>query len=97
MNLNLDGTGTIMTVTGPISTAEMGLTLPHEHIMSNFGAEPAWKAEYPVAELLGTVLPYLEKLSKLGYRTILDCTTAYFGRSPALLRSAPGRSGRVDS
>ena len=33
--------GKIMTVSGPIAPDEMGFTLPHEHVMSTFGAESA--------------------------------------------------------
>lgn len=83
----------IMTVTGPISPVEAGTFLPHEHIMSCFGMEPAETPEYPVDELLAQVLPYLEKVKDLGLRTLADCTTAYFGRDPLLLRRISEESG----
>ena len=87
------GSGMIMTVTGPIIPDRMGFTLPHEHVMSAFGAEPARRAVYPTEEVLGVVLPYLSKLKKLGCQTLLDCTTAYFGRDPELLRRISIKSG----
>jgi phosphotriesterase-related protein len=61
--------------------------------MSAFGAEPARHADYPVEEVLGIVLPYLIKLKDLGCQTLLDCTTAYFGRDPDLLRRISVKSG----
>ena len=83
----------IMTVTGPISPEEVGTFLPHEHIMSCFGMDPAENPQYPVDELLAQVLPYLEKVKDLGLRTLADCTTAYFGRDPLLLRRISEESG----
>jgi predicted metal-dependent phosphotriesterase family hydrolase len=91
--MNESPSGVIMTVTGPIQPESMGFALPHEHIMSTFGADPAWNPEYPFDALLGIVLPYLAKLKGLGCRTILDCTAAYFGRHPVLLQRIAWESG----
>lgn len=93
MTMNEITSGIIMTVAGPVQPERMGFALPHEHIMSTFGADPAWNPEYPVDELLGVVLPYLAKLKDLGCRTILDCTAANFGRHPALLQRIALESG----
>lgn len=87
--------GMIMAVTGPVQPDRLGFTLPHEHIMSTFGADPAWEADYPVETLMDVVLPYLAKLKRLGCHTILDCTTAYFGRHPALLKRISEESGMI--
>lgn len=84
---------TIMTVSGPIEPAELGLTLHHEHIMSTFGAPPARYPTYDREALAAVVLPYLEKLKSLGVRTVVDCTAAYFGRHPELLREFSAQSG----
>jgi predicted metal-dependent phosphotriesterase family hydrolase len=83
----------LMTVSGPIPVDAMGFTLPHEHIMSTFGMDPSWEAVYPEDAVVEAALPYLEKLRNLGCRTILDCTTAYFGRHPALLQRISQESG----
>lgn len=85
--------GTVMTVTGPISPEHMGFTLPHEHIMSTFGDDPARYPWYNLPDLMRTVLPYLEKVKSLGCQTILDCTAAFFGRHPELLRKISQASG----
>ena len=83
----------IMTVSGPIAPETMGLTLPHEHVMSTFGAEPGRYPDYPIDDLLKVVLPYLKKVKELGCQTVLDCTSAYFGRHPELLRRISQESG----
>ena len=82
----------IMTVTGPIESEAMGTALPHEHIMSIFGGEPNYQPSYDVPKLLDTVLPYLESIKKLGCETIADCTAAYFGRAPLLLKQIAERT-----
>lgn len=83
----------IMTVTGPIEPDALGLTLPHEHIMSTFGADAARYPHYPVERLLEQVLPYLARVKSLGVGAIADCTTAFFGRHPELLRRISTESG----
>jgi phosphotriesterase-related protein len=75
-----------MTVNGPVAAGALGLALPHEHVMSTFGAEPERYPTYSVDRLLAQVLPYLARLKTLGVRALLDCTAAFFGRHPELLR-----------
>jgi phosphotriesterase-related protein len=86
-------TGKIMTVTGAIDPDEAGPTLPHEHVMSTFGAESARYPVYDVDGLFESVLPYLKRVRALGCRTLVDCTAAYFGRHPELLRRFSEASG----
>ncbi|MGI9175050.1 MAG: phosphotriesterase family protein [Rhodothermales bacterium] len=85
--------GQVMTVSGPIASEMMGTTLPHEHLMSTFGAAPSPRPGYDEAALLQAVLPRLHELKRLGCQTIIDCTAAYFGRDPALLRRLSETSG----
>ena len=85
--------GQIMTVRGPIAPEAAGIMLPHEHLMSTFGAEPARQPRYDEADLLQAVLPRLRALKRLGAGTVADATAAYFGRDPALLRRLSERSG----
>jgi predicted metal-dependent phosphotriesterase family hydrolase len=77
--------GKIMTVLGPRSPSDMGLMLPHEHIMSTFGREATDKPAYDHAQLLQAVTPYLRTVKALGCTALADCTAARFGRAPALL------------
>jgi predicted metal-dependent phosphotriesterase family hydrolase len=88
-----DVPGRVMTVLGPEQAAKLGAALPHEHIMSIFGEDAAERPRYDSAKLLEAVLPQLERVKKLGCRTIFDCTAAYFGRDPAILREVSSRSG----
>ncbi len=90
---NPSATGKVMTVAGAIDPAEMGPTLPHEHVMSTYGAESARYPYYDVDKLFGTVLPYLKVVKELGLRTLVDCTAAYFGRHPEILRKISASSG----
>ena len=88
-------TDEIMTVTGRVSVGNLGLTLPHEHIMSTFGADPARYPDYPLERLLAQVLPYLARVKELGVNALADCTTAFFGRRPELLRRISMESGML--
>ena len=85
--------GTIYAVGHDISFHNLGLTLSHEHIMSNFGGEPSYDPNYDRMQLFQQVIPYLKKLKALGVSTIFDCTTAYFGRDVKLLRELSDSTG----
>jgi phosphotriesterase-related protein len=82
-----------MTVTGEIPASNLGSMLPHEHLMSLFGADITEKAVYDEPQLMEAVIPYLKKLRSLGCETIADCTAAYFGRAPLLLKQMSESSG----
>lgn len=89
------GDGVVMTVRGPIRPGDMGITLPHEHVMSTFGAPitPGPDHAYRYEELAEAVLPHLLRAREQGVRTLIDPTAAYFGRSPAALRRLAETSG----
>jgi phosphotriesterase-related protein len=83
----------IQTVLGPIAASEAGLTLPHEHLFSRFGMGPRERPEYELERLRANMTPYLRYLHALGCRTVMDCTTAYFGRHVGLLEELSTASG----
>lgn len=83
----------VMTVTGPISPSELGLTLPHEHVFSIFGNPPVRYPFYPEEKLMRSVLPYLRKIKSLGVKSIVDGTAAYFGRHPEYLKQISEETG----
>ena len=85
--------GKIFTVTGAIAPSALGVCLPHEHLMSTFGAEKSESADYDQDLLLAQVAPYLLRVKSLGCQAIADCTAAYFGRDPKVLRMLSQRSG----
>lgn len=76
----------IETVLGPIEPADLGPTLPHEHILSDFiGAELTGSHRWDRAEVFETVLPYLAALRGRGFTGFVDCTPGYLGRDVELL------------
>jgi predicted metal-dependent phosphotriesterase family hydrolase len=85
--------GKIMTVLGPRLPSEMGVMLPHEHVMSTFGLQASDQPVYDRAQLLQTVVPYLRTVKALGCTALADCTAARFGRAPDLLRQISRTTG----
>ncbi len=83
----------VFTVNGKIDTENLGFTLPHEHVMSNFGADPKMASEYDENALMSQVSPYLKKLKTLGVMSLCDGTTAYFGRNVNLLQRISDETG----
>ena len=83
-----------LTVTGAISASEMGNTLIHEHILVDFiGADKTGYHRWDREEVVKKVLPYLQEARKFGITTLLECTPAYLGRDPQLLRELSVKSG----
>jgi phosphotriesterase-related protein len=79
--------GTIHTGRGPVDVGEMGVTLVHEHVLVDFaGAERVSRSRYDAGEAFRVILPHLQELRERGCRTLLECTPAYLGRDPLLLR-----------
>ena len=86
--------GTVMTVRGPIDSAELGRTLEHEHILVDFiGAEETGYHRWDRDEVVSKVLPFLEEAKALGYQSIIECTPAFLGRDPRLLKSLSEQTG----
>lgn len=86
--------GFVMTVNGKIAINEMGLTLPHEHIVTDFkGAEPETPLEYDNETTASLLLPYLKAAKKSGINTIIECTPAHIGRNVKLLQLLSKASG----
>ncbi|MFP4094640.1 MAG: phosphotriesterase [Cyclobacteriaceae bacterium] len=85
--------GKVYTVNGAIRPARLGFCLTHEHVMSNFGGEMALYPDYDQDKLFAQVLPYLKRIKSLGCDTLVDCTTAYFGREVRTLQKLAQQSG----
>jgi phosphotriesterase-related protein len=84
----------IETVKGSISPSELGMTLSHEHILVDFiGADSSGYHRWDRSEVVSVVLPYLLQIKKLGYSTLIECTPAYLGRDPGLLKILSDSSG----
>ena len=84
----------IMTVRGPIRPAEMGMTLEHEHVLVDFiGADSTGYHRGNRNEVASRVIPFLEEAMEQGVRTFIECTPAYVGRDPLLLRTLSEQTG----
>jgi phosphotriesterase-related protein len=84
----------INTVLGEIPISGMGTTLIHEHILVDFiGADKISYDRWNKDEVIKRVLPYLEEAKKAGVKTFFDCTPAFLGRDPLLLKTLSERSG----
>lgn len=84
----------VTTVSGGISAQKMGKTLAHEHLLVDFiGADSISYDRWDSEEVAKKVVPYLEQIRNLGYRTFVDATPAYLGRDPKLLKMLSDQSG----
>ena len=84
----------VMTVRGPILPEEMGPTLAHEHVLVDFiGAREVSRDRYDADEVHRIALPHLRRIRDQGILTLVDCTPAYLGRDPVLLRRLSEASG----
>lgn len=86
--------GTVMTVRGPIDSSELGRTLEHEHILVDFiGAEETGYHRWDRPKVLTQVLPHLKEVKELGFNSLVECTPAFLGRDPQLLKSLSEETG----
>ncbi len=84
----------IITVTGEIPASAIGKTLHHEHLLVDFiGADSTGYHRWNRDSVVVKVLPYLLEIKALGYKTLVECTPAYLGRDPLLLKILSEKSG----
>ncbi len=84
----------IVTVTGEMPASAMGKTLHHEHVLVDFiGADSIGYHRWDRDSVVEKVLPHLLEIKKLGYVTLVECTPAYLGRDPKLLKTLSEKSG----
>lgn len=84
----------IMTVTGPVAPAALGRTLPHEHAMVDFaGADTVGRERYNRTDVESVVRPHLDELASIGGTSMMECTPAFLGRDPVLLRTLSETTG----
>ncbi len=84
----------VNTVRGKVSAKDLGVALIHEHVLVDFiGADLIRRDRYSAEEVFEVVLPHLRRIRELGCRTFVDCTPAYLGRDPVLLRRLSEASG----
>ena len=84
----------IVTVSGNISPEQLGTTLPHEHVLVDFiGADKVSRQRYDRDAVFSVVLPHLKRLRAIGCQALVECTPAYLGRDPVLLKRLADASG----
>jgi phosphotriesterase-related protein len=84
----------IQSVQGPLPAEKLGTTLMHEHVMVDFiGADKASRERYNRDEVFRAALPLLKQVRSLGCQTLVECTPAYIGRDPVLLKELSAASG----
>jgi phosphotriesterase-related protein len=84
----------IQTVTGPVRPESLGVTLMHEHVLVDFiGAADVSRSRYDADAVFKVALPHLQQVRKLGCETLVECTPAYLGRDPELLKRLSEASG----
>jgi len=86
--------GMVQTVLGPIPPDELGLTLPHEHVVCDFaGAEATNPATLRPDDVVNVMRPWLLAAKAKGLRGFVDCTPAYIGRDVRVLHRLSRETG----
>src|SRR5688572_30457059 len=84
----------VPTVTGPLGSHRLGLTLMHEHVLVDFiGADQVSSSRYDANRAFSVILPHLAKARADGCETLVECTPAYLGRDVRLLMRLSAASG----
>jgi len=84
----------VATVRGPVDASELGVTLVHEHVLVDFvGADQVSRQRYDAEEAFKAALPHLTALKERRVGTLVECTPAFLGRDPLLLRRLSEASG----
>lgn len=89
-----DDRGQVVTVSGLVPPGRLGTVLAHEHVLVDFvGADKVDRKRYDADEAIRTIVPHLKAVRAAGCDTFVECTPAYIGRDPALLRRLGEASG----
>ena len=84
----------VQTVLGPIPASKLGVTLAHEHVMCDFiGAEQTNRNRWEVEAVVKRMRPVLMQLKERGVTGFIDCTPAYIGRDPRVLKRLAQETG----
>jgi phosphotriesterase-related protein len=92
--LALQGAGIVQTVSGPIAADDVGLTLSHEHVLVDFiGADHVSPDRYDRATVMAALTPQVMAAREAGVQVMVECTPAFLGRDPLLLKELSERTG----
>ncbi len=85
---------TVETVRGAVPADRLSVTLVHEHVLVDFvGADTVSPDRYSRDAAFEKALPHLKRVYALGCRTLVECTPAYLGRDPLLLKRLSEATG----
>jgi len=82
----------VMSVLGPIQSRSLGLTLPHEHLLSDLYVQFQPHREFMLFDV-DLACEELARFAAVGGRTLVDLTTSDIGRNPLDLRDIASRTG----
>ena len=84
----------IMTVTGPIPASELGYTLAHEHVLVDWiGADGTGYHRWDRSDVINRMQPYFVEIREIGIKSLFECTPAYLGRDPFILKVLSENTG----
>ena len=87
----VDWAGQVMTVRGPVDPGELGITLSHDHLLSDgWGFRQLYEA---IVDDEDIAVEEAKRYAAAGGRTICDPTNIGIGRDPAALRRISERAG----
>jgi phosphotriesterase-related protein len=85
---------TVESVTGRIPSASLGVTLMHEHIVTDLRAPTERQpGDYDARKAFAVARPFLDKLRKAGCKTLVEPTPMHIGRDPATLQRLSEATG----
>jgi phosphotriesterase-related protein len=84
----------VQTVLGQLPASELGFTLIHEHVMCDFiGAQRTGRHRWEVEAVVKRMLPLLMQAKERGITGFIDCTPAFIGRDPRVLKRLAQETG----
>jgi predicted metal-dependent phosphotriesterase family hydrolase len=84
-------TAEVMTVLGPVPASQLGVTLPHEHVLCDL-----WRVTRDPNHFMTDVPLAIEEVGRFetaGGRSIVDCTSLNLGRDPRALEAVSRATG----
>jgi phosphotriesterase-related protein len=85
---------TIESVCGPLSPADLGFTLMHEHVLvANWSMRQSFPDYVDVPRVVEEAVTQLRAVRERGVRTIVDLTPINLGRDVAVMHTVAERSG----
>lgn len=94
LRADAQGGAAVHSVLGPVPPESLGLTLVHEHVLVDFiGADRVSRDRYDRAAVVARMRPLLQAARAAGCRTLIECTPAWLGRDPELLRTLSRETG----